>query len=363
MPKQYPKWIINLTEQPNTNWLASPLQGTACAVIAEIAQAHDGSLGQAHAYIDCAAQAGADAVKFQTHIAAAESTAHEPWRVKFSKQDTTRFDYWRRMEFTPEQWAGLKAHADDKRLVFLSSPFSGEAVELLRKLGMVAWKVASGELTNLPMIAEMAKDRRPLMLSTGMSPLSEIEAAVSVVKAAKAPFAIFQCTTQYPSPPEAIGLNVLDELRSSFGCAVGLSDHSGTIFPALAASAAHCVEIIEVHLTMSRQMFGPDVVASVTPSELRTICEGVRFIERMRKAPLDKDRVEGNVAAMREIFFKSVVAAHDLATGTVLTLADLSLKKPGNGIPAAKLHSLVGMTLRNPIKRDEALKPEDFQNQ
>jgi N,N'-diacetyllegionaminate synthase len=340
----------------------SPQQGAACAVIAEIAQAHDGSLGQAHAYIDCAAAAGADAVKFQTHIAAAESTAHEPWRVKFSRQDATRFDYWKRMEFTAEQWAGLKAHADERKLVFLSSPFSGEAVELLRKLGMPAWKVASGELTNLPMIGEMARDGRPLMLSTGMSPLAEIDAAVAVVNAANVPFAIFQCTTQYPSPPEAIGLNVLSELRARFDCAVGLSDHSGTIYPALAACAEHRVEIVEVHLTMSRQMFGPDVAAPVTPSELRMICDGVRFIERMRYAPLDKTNVDGSIAAMRDIFFKSVVAAHDLAAGTVLMREHLGLKKPGNGIPAAQLQSVIGKTLRTGVGRDEPLKFEDFQS-
>ena len=220
------------------NWLHASKPGAACSVIAEIAQAHDGSLGQAHAYIDCAAKAGADSVKFQTHIARAESTALEPWRVKFSKQDETRFDYWKRMEFTAEQWAGLKTHADEKGLVFLSSPFSGEAVELLRKLGMTAWKVASGELTNLPMIQEMARDRKPLMLSTGMSPLGEIDAAVKIVQDANAPFAVFQCTTRYPSPPEAIGLNVLDELRARYNCAVGLSDHSGTIYPALAVRVA-----------------------------------------------------------------------------------------------------------------------------
>lgn len=351
-----------MTNSTISNWLSSPKLGAACAVIAEIAQAHDGSLGQAHAYIDCAASAGVDAVKFQTHIAAAESTIYEPWRVKFSKQDETRFDYWKRMEFTPEQWAGLKNHAEEKNLIFLSSPFSGEAVELLRRLGMVAWKVASGELANLPMIREMARDGRPLMLSTGMSPMSEIESAVNVVSNANTPFAIFQCTTQYPSPPEAIGLNVLAELRARFNCAVGISDHSGTIYPALAASAAYNVEIIEVHLTMSRDMFGPDVVASVTPAELRMICDGVRFIERMRSAPISKENVDSSVGAMRSIFFKSVVAACDLPAGTVLAIEHLDIKKPGNGIPAAKLNSVIGRTLRQAVKRDEPLKQEDFQS-
>lgn len=351
-----------MTKLPPPHWLSVPKQGTACAVIAEIAQAHDGSLGLAHAYIDCAARSGADAVKFQTHIAAAESTANEPWRVKFSRQDETRFDYWKRMEFSPAQWAGLKTHAEERRLVFLSSPFSGEAVELLRRLGVAAWKVASGELTNLPMIREMARDGKPLMLSTGMSPLPEIDAAVEAVRKANAPFAVLQCTTQYPSPPEAIGLNVLSELRRRFDCAVGLSDHSGTIYPALAASAAYQAEIIEVHLTMSRDMFGPDVAASVTPAELRLICDGVRFVENMRGSPIDKARINGDVAALRDVFFKSVVAAQDLPAGTVLTRAHLDLKKPGNGIPAAQLDAVIGKTLRHAISRDGQLKFEDIQS-
>ena len=121
-------------KQEAKNWLVAPLTANCTAIIAEVAQAHEGSLGMAHAFIDAAATAGVDAVKFQTHIATAESTALEPWRVKFSQQDETRFDYWKRMEFTAEQWAGLKTHADEKGLVFLSSPFSGEAVELPRTL-------------------------------------------------------------------------------------------------------------------------------------------------------------------------------------------------------------------------------------
>src|SRR5262249_4322806 len=126
-------------------------RGHPCLVVAEVAQAHDGSLGAAHAYIDAVAKTGVDAVKFQTHIAAAESTAAEPWRVKFSLQDKTRFDYWRRMEFTPEQWQGLRQHAHEKNLIFLSSAFSGEAVDLLTRLDVPAWKVGAGEITNIPM--------------------------------------------------------------------------------------------------------------------------------------------------------------------------------------------------------------------
>jgi N-acetylneuraminate synthase len=220
--------------------------------------------------------------------------------------------------------------------------------------------VASGELTNLPMIAEMARDRKPMLLSTGMSPYSEIDAAVEVTQKAGAPYCIFQCTTQYPSPPEAIGLNVLDELRARYACAVGLSDHSGTIYPALAAVAAHEAEVLEVHLTLSRDMFGPDVVASVTPAELKEICDGVRFIERMRAAPADKNKTGESMAAMRGIFLKSVVALCDLPAGAELTRANIGLKKPGGGIAPDRFQSLLGRTLKRAVARDQQISIEDL---
>ena len=347
-------------KRPRSSWIARPDAAAPATIIAEVAQAHDGSLGMAHAFVDAAALAGVDAVKFQTHIAAEESTASEPWRVKFSKQDETRFDYWKRMEFLPEQWAGLKNHAEDKGLIFLSSAFSHAAVDLLRKLGMSAWKVASGELTNLSLIAHMAADGKPVMLSTGMSPHAEIDAAVKVVRDAKAPLAIFQCTTQYPSPPEAIGLNMMDELRERHGCAVGLSDHSGTIFPSLAAVAAHDAKLIEVHLTLSRDMFGPDVVASVTPAELKQLVDGVRFIEKMAANPVNKDAVDPRTEPMRKIFFKSVVPLESLPAGTKLTRDKLGLKKPGTGIPAAELNNVVDRVLKRAVTKDMPLQQEDL---
>src|ERR1017187_377266 len=148
-------------------------KGNECLIIAEVAQAHDGSLGMAHSFIDTAARTGVDAIKFQTHIADAESTPEEPWRIKFSLQDKTRFDYWKRMEFTPDQWQGLKIHAEEKGLIFLSSPFSNKAVEMLEGMGMEAWKIASGELSNLPMIEKIIETKKPVLLSSGMSQVSE----------------------------------------------------------------------------------------------------------------------------------------------------------------------------------------------
>lgn len=330
-----------------------------CLIIGEVAQAHDGSLGFAHAYIDAIAAAGADAVKFQTHIAAAESTPGEPWRVPFSKQDASRYEYWKRMEFTEEQWVGLKQHADSRGVQFLSSPFSLEAVDLLARVGVAAWKIASGEVTNAPMLERVARTGLPVLLSTGMSSLAEIDAAVELLRGFGVSPTVMQCTTAYPCPPERVGLNMIPVLRERYGGGIGLSDHSGTIFPGLAAATVG-IDVVEVHVTMSREMFGPDVPASVTTEELRQLVEGIRFIERMTSSPVDKDAFAADAAPLRALFNKSIVARVPLAAGTVLTAAHLAVKKPGTGIPAARLPELINRTVRRPVAPDSLLSEDDL---
>src|SRR5688572_17398981 len=182
-------------------------------VIAEVAQAHDGSVNFAHSFIDAAASAGADAIKFQTHIAAAESSPQEQWRVQFSKQDATRYDYWKRMEFTKEQWRGLKEYAESKGLIFLSSPFSLEAIELLSDIGIRAWKIASGEVRNEVLLERLLQTKLPILLSSGMSSWAELAATVTRIKEAGNPFLLMQCTSTYPCPPERVGLNILGEMQ------------------------------------------------------------------------------------------------------------------------------------------------------
>lgn len=331
-----------------------------CLIVGEVAQAHDGSLGMAHAFIDAIANAGADAVKFQTHIAAAESTPQEPWRVKFSPQDATRYDYWKRMEFTELQWLKLKKHADERGLLFLSSPFSIEAVELLARVGVAAWKVASGEVSNTPMFERLSATRVPILLSTGMSPMKEISAAVERIQARKLPLAVLQCTSAYPCPPEKVGLNVISLFRERYGCAVGLSDHSGTIYPGLAAAALG-IDVLEVHVTFDREMFGPDVPASVTTAELRQLVEGIRFIEKMVTNPVDKDALAEETAPLRNLFTKSVVARIDLPAGTLLQAEHLTVKKPGTGIPADRIQQVIGRRLNQKVSRDEILRVESLE--
>jgi N,N'-diacetyllegionaminate synthase len=299
-------------------------------------------------------------VKFQTHIAQAESSRAEPWRVKFSPQDETRYDYWKRMEFSEEQWRGLADHARQRGLQFVSSPFSIQAVELLERVGVPFWKVGSGEVANAALIDRMLETRIPVLLSTGMSPLAEIDAVVARVKARGVTAGVLQCTTAYPCPPEKIGLNMIPVYRERYGCLVGLSDHSATIYPGLAAATLG-IDVLEVHVTLSREMFGPDVAASITTGELRQLVDGVRFIERMTTHPVDKDVAAGETEPLRRLFTRSVVAARDLAPGTVLAREHVVFKKPGTGLSPERVGDILGRRLARAVAADQLLAPEDIE--
>lgn len=335
-------------------------QAPGCLIVAEVGQNHDGSLGTAHAYIDAIARTGAHAVKFQTHIAAAESTPGEPWRVKFSLQDETRYGYWKRMGFTDTQWAGLAAHARERGLLFLSSAFSSQAVELLDRLQVPAWKVGAGEVTNLPMIERMAATGRPVLLSSGMSNWTDLDAAVARVRAKGAPVAVLQCTTMYPCPPEKVGVNVLEQLRSRYGCPTGLSDHSGQIYAGLMAASIGA-DILEVHACFSRDCFGPDISSSLTIAQLAELVEGVAFIQKALAHPIDKENMAEELRGVRAIFQKSLFAARDLPAGWQLRSADIAVKKPGTGIPASRLNEFIDRRLSRPLVIDQPILESDLE--
>jgi N-acetylneuraminate synthase len=325
-----------------------------CLIIAEIAQAHDGSLGAAHAYIELAKQCGADVVKFQMHIASEESTPSEPWRVKFSKQDSSRYDYWKRMEFTPDQWHELKAHCDEIGIHFLCSPFSVAAVEVLKQIGMPAWKVASGEVFSDQMLDAMAETRWPMLVSTGMIGYDAINQVVNRIESRGLDLTLMQCTSAYPTLADKVGLNVIQEFKTRYGCKVGLSDHSGKIYAGLAAATLG-ISALEVHLTFHRSCFGPDVVASLTPDELSNLVIGVREIEAMNANPVNKDALADQMAPMRSLFTKSLVAKRNLGAGAILTLDDLAIKKPGSGIPGSRINEFIGKTVLIPLEADTLL--------
>ena len=340
--------------------LEEAFEGKRVFIIAEVAQAHEGSLGMAHAFIDAIARTGADAVKFQTHIADAESSPDEPWRVKFSLQDRTRYDYWKRMEFTEEQWMGLKQHAEEKGLLFLSSPFSIEAVELLRRVGVAAWKIASGEIDTMPLLEKMMETDLPFLVSTGMSSMAEIDETVNFLKNHGRKLALLQCTSLYPTPPEKIGLNMIPIFKEKYGVPVGLSDHSGKVFAGLGAVTLGAT-FLEVHVTFSREMFGPDVPASLTIDELAQLVEGARFIKKIIDNPVDKDAIALELSEQKKIFSKSIYARSDIDEGELITIDKLTFKKPGFGIPAKDYKKIIGKRALRPIKAGSMIKFEDIE--
>jgi N-acetylneuraminate synthase len=333
--------------------------GHPAYLIAEVAQAHDGSLGLAHKFIDAAAEAGVDAIKFQTHFASEESTLDEPFRVKFSQQDDTRYAYWKRMEFTDEQWAGLAEHARTRKLDFLSSAFSLRAADLLDRLGMPAWKIASGEVASRDLLARVAATGRPALLSTGMSGYGEIGEAVAALRNAGVPLAILQCTSHYPTPLNEIGLNVIGELAARYGCPAGLSDHSGNVFPAIFAMGRGAA-LIEAHITLDRRMFGPDVVASLTVEEFSLVRRARDALHEIDANPVDKDAMAESLKDMRRLFQKSVAVVRSLPEGAVLTADLLTTKKPASGIPANKMAEVVGRRLSRAVEPDRVLTWNDI---
>lgn len=329
-------------------------------IIAEIAQNHDGSLGMCHAYIDALADAGAHAIKFQTHIASEESTRDEPFRVKFSQQDETRYEYWRRMEFTEEQWAGLKHHADEKGIEFLSTPFSVAAVEMLSRIGVNAWKVGSGDTFSGELLNAMMATGLPVIVSTGMSDWAEIDEVVNTLKQGNMDFSLMQCTSMYPTPLHAAGLNVLEEMQQKYGCRVGLSDHSGTLIPAMAA-IARGYPLVELHATFDRRMFGPDISSSVTVDDIGTLVRYADGIREMDAHPVDKDEMAARLKRQKALFAKSVTLKAGRPAGHVLTAEDLMPKKPGSGIPWPEKDQVIGRRLRREVAKDRLLSREDME--
>ncbi|WP_294950911.1 N-acetylneuraminate synthase family protein [Sulfurovum sp.] len=328
-------------------------------IIAEIAQAHEGSLGILHSYIDALAQTGVDAVKFQTHIAHAESSEHEPFRVKFSYEDATRYDYWKRMEFTLEQWKGIKAHCDEVGVAFISSPFSNAAVDLLEEAGVSAYKIGSGEVTNLLLLEKIARTGKPVILSSGMSSFEELDISVQFLKEKGIDVSVLQCTTAYPTKPEEWGLNVIDALKTRYGVPVGFSDHSGDIFACLAAVSLGA-EILEFHAVFDKRMFGPDAKASLTIDEIARLVEGVRDIETALSHPVDKQD-NSRFSTLKSIFEKSLAVNKNLEAGHVLTFDDLEAKKPkGFGIDASAWQQAIGKTLKTDKTTWEFLTKEDI---
>lgn len=328
-------------------------------IIAEIGQAHEGSLGILYSYIDAIALTGVDAVKFQMHIAEAESSVHEPFRVKFSLEDETRFDYWKRMGFSLEQWKGIKERCDTLGLDFICSPFSNLAVDWLEEIGVKQYKIGSGEVTNFLILEKIARTGKPVILSSGMSSYAELDQTVDFLKERKVDFSILQCTTAYPTMPEEYGLNIIQELKERYKVSVGFSDHSAKMETCIAAIALG-VSILEFHVIFDRQLFGPDAKASLTIQETKDLVLAVKNVATALSNPIDKNN-NTNFSELKQIFEKSLAVNKKLPKNHVITFDDLEAKKPkGFGIDALRFQEVIGKVLNRDLNQWDFLNEEDL---
>lgn len=329
----------------------------SCQIIAEVGSVHDGSLGNAKKLVEIARDAGADIVKFQTHIAEAETLPHAPTPAYFSGE--RRYDYFQRTSFTALQWRDLKNHCDEQKIEFMSSPFSFQAVDLLEAVGMERYKIPSGEVTNVPLLDLIAQTRKPVYLSSGMSTWDELDRAVNAILRVHNHITVLQCTSEYPCPHEDVGLNIMLEMRDRYKLPVGLSDHTLTPYASLAAVSLGAT-VIERHLTFSRLMYGSDAPHSLEPSEFSHLVQGIRAIETMTASRVDKDATGARLAGMKRIFEKSVVALVDIPEGAAITRDLVGVKKPGTGMPASRLPEIMGRRVRRAILKNSMLSESDL---
>lgn len=328
--------------------------GKDALVIAEIGNNHDGSVRQAERLIMAAVEAGADAVKFQTHIADAEML---PWVPTPPHFDEPRYEFTKRMELTVDDHRRLKALAEEQGLLFFSSPFSVDAVDLLEQVEVPAYKIASGEVTNPPLLEAVAATGKPVLVSSGMSGLDDVERAVGVFRAAGSPFLVMQCTSTYPCPPEAVNLRGMVSMGERLGCPYGLSDHTPDVYTSIAAVALGA-SAVEKHFTLSKRLYGPDHHASLEPDELSRLVEGVRQVHAaMGTGVKERDPAHDPV---RATFEKSVVSAAAIPAGTVLDRSMLTTKRPGTGIPAVRFAELVGRRASRDIEPNSLLEEDDL---
>ncbi|MHA4737756.1 N-acetylneuraminate synthase family protein [Dyadobacter sp. MSC1_007] len=323
-------------------------------IIGEVAQAHEGSVRLAHSYIDALAECGVDAVKFQMHMADAESSQFEGFRTNIPFTDCSRQEYWREMEFTKSQWAELKAHCSSVGVDFIVSPFSIAAVDLLMDLNVSKFKIASGEVGNVLMLDKIAATGRDVILSSGMSTFADLDRAMSLLKTAHCGVSLLQCTTSYPTSLTQWGLNMLDEFKQRYQVPIGLSDHSGDITACLAAAALG-TELLEFHAIFDKRIQNPDAHSSLTIYQATQMIRGVRQIETALAFPVNKNDNSG-FTTVKTIFGKSLACNKHLEKGQPLTINDLETKKPaGYGIAPSHYREVLGKTLVKDIAQWEFL--------
>ena len=328
-------------------------------IIAEAGVNHNGSIQTAKKMIDAAIKTGADAIKFQTFKAEQLVTGFAP-KAEYQKKTTGRnesqFEMLRKLEFGMNEHKQLFDYCRQKSIIFLSSPFDLESIDLLRKLGLTIFKVPSGEITNLPYLRKIGGLKKRVLISTGMSDMKEIDDALNIlVKAGtkKKDITVLHCNTEYPTPVEDVNLLALQMIKNAFQVRVGYSDHTTGIEIPVAAVALGA-EVIEKHFTLDKKMKGPDHKASLEPYEFGTMVKAIRNIERAlgnkKKVPTKSELKN------RPIARKSIVATHGIKKGEQFTEKNLTVKRPGTGISPMKWDRVIGKTAKKDFTKDELIK-------
>jgi N,N'-diacetyllegionaminate synthase len=330
-------------------------------IIAEAGVNHNGSLDMALQLVDAAKQSGADAVKFQSFKAdqLATRSAHKAaYQERTTSQAESQFDMLKRLELDRAAHERILRHCEDRGIQFLSSPFDLPSIDLLAEMNLPVYKVPSGELTNEPYLRKIGAKGKPVILSTGMATLGEVEEAINTLRAAGAgQLTLLHCVTEYPAPYAEVNLRAMHTLKLAFGLPVGYSDHTPGIEVSIAAAALGA-EMIEKHFTLDRSLPGPDHAASLEPGELKAMVTAIRNVEAALgtgiKAPAPCEIPNISVAR------KSLVAARSLPAGHKLQEQDLNIKRPGNGLAPKLMPALVGRTLRVAVERDAIIRWDDL---
>jgi N,N'-diacetyllegionaminate synthase len=332
-----------------------------CFIIAEAGVNHNGDITLAHSLIDAAADAGVDAVKFQTFdpekLAAAEAPK-ATYQVKNTGEEGSQLEMLRSLVLPPAVYPELIQHSAQRGLMFLSTPFDEDSADFLEKMGLPAFKISSGDLTNHPLLAHLARKGRPLLLSTGMASMDQVNAAVAAVRAAGGPpLVLFHCVTSYPANASDCNLRAIGTLRSQFGVPVGWSDHT-TGFDVSMAAVALGANALEKHFTLDRKLPGPDHIASLEPSELSAMVKAIRRIESaMGDGKKQPRECEIAIAAVAR---KSLHWKIDLQNGAKVKSEDVAALRPGTGISPENLTWYLGREVIRDVRKGQMLTEQDF---
>lgn len=325
-------------------------------IIAEAGVNHNGDIKLAYQLVDVAKEAQADAVKFQTFVTE-ESISKRAEMAPYQKRNLasaeSQFDMAKKLELTQNEFQLLKQYCQKKDILFLSTPDEELSLRFLCGLGMPLVKIGSGEITNIPLLRATARTKKPIILSTGVSNLKEVETAIQAFKKEKNhDIYLLHCVTEYPAPANQMNLRAMQTMEKKFHVPVGLSDHTlGTEISI--AAVAMGARIIEKHFTLSKKMAGPDHQASLSPEELKELVKAIRNVEQALG-----DGVKKPAACEiknRDIIRKSLVVRRNLKMGTILSGKDIAIKKPGHGIQPAELNKVLGRTIKKDLQEDEVI--------